>query len=97
MDNFSFGSSDSSRGTINRETISESIQLIKRQAMIQHQELLLQTLNEKCFKMCVTSPGTSLDGSQQKCLAKCVDRYIEAWNSVSRAVTNKIREQADMM
>ncbi|XP_039251686.1 mitochondrial import inner membrane translocase subunit Tim13-like [Styela clava] len=99
MDSFSsFGSSGGAGGQkLDRQTIMESVQLIKRQTAIQHQEMLLQTVNEKCFKMCVSSPGSSLDNSQQKCLAKCVDRYIEAWNAVSRTVTNKIRQQADMM
>lgn len=102
MDSFSsmdgFGGSGGSRDrSINRDTIIESMNMLKNQIAIQHQEVLLQSLNEKCFKMCVSTPGSSLDNSQQKCLAKCTDRYIEAWNSVSRALTNTIRQQHEMM
>jgi len=97
----SFSSFDSSSGggmpALNRSSIEESLKVIQMQAAMQQQEILVQTINEKCFKMCVSSPGSSLDTSQQKCLAKCVDRYVEAWNCVSKTVTNKIRQQANMM
>ena len=36
-----------------------------------------QTVRDKCFKVCVTSPGGSLSGSEQKCLSRCMDRYQE--------------------
>jgi len=97
----SFSSFDASSGggmpTLNRSSVEESLKVIQMQAAMQQQELLVQTINEKCFKMCVSSPGSSLDTAQQKCLAKCVDRYVEAWNCVSKTVTNKIRQQAGMM
>ncbi|CAK8682088.1 mitochondrial import inner membrane translocase subunit Tim13-like [Clavelina lepadiformis] len=96
---FSSGGSFGSGGTptVNKETIEQSLKVLQMQAAIEQQEFLVQTINDKCFKLCVQSPGTSLDGSQQKCLAKCVDRYIDAWNCVSRSVTNKIRQHSGMM
>ncbi|KAJ9533250.1 hypothetical protein QJQ45_018324 [Haematococcus lacustris] len=33
------------------------------------------TVRDKCFKLCITSPGTSLSSSDQKCLSRCMDRY----------------------
>lgn len=101
MDSFSsldsYGSGSGSTPTVNQETIQQSIKVLQLQAQIEQQEYLVQTINDKCFKMCVHSPGTSVDSSQQKCLARCIDRYVDAWNCVSRSVTNKIREQSQMM
>lgn len=34
-----------------------------------------QTVRDKCFKMCIASPGSSLSSSDQKCINRCVDRY----------------------
>jgi hypothetical protein len=34
-----------------------------------------QTVRDKCFKVCVTSPGSSLSGGEQKCISRCMDRY----------------------
>lgn len=32
------------------------------------------TVRDKCFAACVTSPGSSLSSSEQKCLSRCMDR-----------------------
>lgn len=34
-----------------------------------------QTVRDHCFKMCITSPSSSLSSSEQKCLGRCMDRY----------------------
>ena len=38
---------------------------IKQQLDVAHAQELLMTINEKCFKMCVQKPGTSLSSSDQ--------------------------------
>lgn len=55
--------------------------------------LLLQTMTEKCFKKCVSKPGTSLDSSEQKCAALCMDRFMDSWNLVSRAFGTRIQRE----
>lgn len=55
---------------------------------------LIQKITEKCFKKCVTKPGTSLGGSEQKCIAMCMDRFLDSWNLISRTYVRRIaREQ----
>ena len=100
MDSFSSLDSLGSGGgppTVNQETIQQSIKVLQLQAQMEQQEFLVQTINDTCFKMCVQTPGSTVDSSQQKCLAKCIDRYVDAWNCISRSVTNKIRQQSQMM
>mmetsp|Transcript_5786 Transcript_5786/g.24361 ORF Transcript_5786/g.24361 Transcript_5786/m.24361 type:complete len:83 (+) Transcript_5786:190-438(+) len=50
---------------------------------------LIQTLTRKCFQKCVTRPSGSLTGAEQNCIAKCVDRYIESMNIVSKTLMEK--------
>lgn len=42
-------------------------------ALASVQELVTRT-TEKCFKKCVSRPGTELDSGEQKCVAMCMDR-----------------------
>ncbi|KAH0833141.1 Tim10/DDP family zinc finger-domain-containing protein, partial [Lanmaoa asiatica] len=41
------------------------------------QELIAKT-SEKCFAKCVPKPGMSLTSSEETCLTRCMDRYLEA-------------------
>ncbi|VDP21229.1 unnamed protein product [Soboliphyme baturini] len=51
---------------------------------------LLQQLSNKCIKVCIKKPGKSLDSSEQKCLAHCVDRYVDSWNLVASAYRDRL-------
>jgi len=43
-------------------------------------------VRDKCYEKCVTKPSSSLSSSEQQCLARCCDRYVEATQVVLRAV-----------
>ncbi|KAK4807858.1 hypothetical protein QYF61_007764 [Mycteria americana] len=56
-----------------------------------------QRMTDKCFRKCIGKPGGALDNSEQKCIAMCMDRYMDAWNTVSRAYNSRLqRERANM-
>jgi len=38
----------------------------------------MQKMNEKCYAKCVPKPGASLSSSEEGCLSRCSDRYLEA-------------------
>jgi len=50
---------------------------------MQYVQEFYQTVRDKCYKVCVTSPGSSLSGSEQKCLGRCMDRYQDVSAVVS--------------
>lgn len=58
---------------------------------------LLQKVTDKCFKKCVGKPGTDLDSGEQKCLAMCMDRYMDTINVVSRAYTSRLQRERNNM
>uniref|UniRef100_A0A8D2PYF2 Mitochondrial import inner membrane translocase subunit n=1 Tax=Zosterops lateralis melanops TaxID=1220523 RepID=A0A8D2PYF2_ZOSLA len=56
-----------------------------------------QRMTDKCFRKCIGKPGGALDNSEQKCIAMCMDRYMDSWNTVSRAYNSRLqRERANM-
>ncbi|KAF9523540.1 Tim10/DDP family zinc finger-domain-containing protein [Crepidotus variabilis] len=64
-------------------------------AMANAQELINKS-GERCFTKCVTKPGDSLSSSEQTCLSRCFDRYLEAFNIVSRTYQSRLgRERLD--
>lgn len=70
---------------------------VKVQIAVANAQELLQRMTDKCFRKCIGKPGGSLDNSEQKCIAMCMDRYMDAWNTVSRAYNSRLqRERANM-
>ncbi|KAI9428743.1 Tim10/DDP family zinc finger-domain-containing protein [Lactarius indigo] len=47
----------------------------------------------KCFAKCVTKPSTSLSSSEETCLSRCFDRYMEAFNIISRTYTARLTKE----
>ncbi|XP_062816722.1 mitochondrial import inner membrane translocase subunit Tim13 [Anolis carolinensis] len=70
---------------------------VKVQIAVANAQELLQRMTDKCFRKCIGKPGSALDNSEQKCIAMCMDRYMDAWNAVSRAYNARLqRERAHM-
>lgn len=61
--------------------------------MIVINSIVKQKINEKCYLKCVPKPGPRLESGEQACLSKCMDRYMEAWNVVSRAYINRLQRE----
>ncbi|XP_040576393.1 mitochondrial import inner membrane translocase subunit Tim13 [Lepeophtheirus salmonis] len=73
---------------------SEIMQSVKTQAALANMQMLLTQVTDKCFPKCISSPSTSLSSSEQKCLSMCMDRFMDSFNVVSRAYTNKLKNEA---
>jgi import inner membrane translocase subunit TIM13 len=65
---------------------AKMIEEVQMQLRAQYIQEFYQTVRDKCFKACVSYPGSSLSGSEQKCLSRCMDRYQDATNIVTKAV-----------
>ncbi|XP_059470519.1 mitochondrial import inner membrane translocase subunit Tim13-like [Neocloeon triangulifer] len=75
----------------------ELMDQVKQQMAIMTAQELLSKMTEKCFKKCVTKPGTSLDSSEQKCVAMCMDRFMDSFNLVSRSYSNRLLQERNNM
>ncbi|KAK5613295.1 hypothetical protein CRENBAI_024182 [Crenichthys baileyi] len=95
MDGFgSDFSAGGSGGKIDTGTIMEQV---KVQIAVANAQELLQRMTDKCFKKCIGKPGNSLDNSEQKCIAMCMDRYMDAWNTVSRTYNSRLQKERARM
>ena len=53
-----------------------------------------QKVNEHCFERCVPKPGTSLSSGETTCFTQCMEKYMAAWNTVSRQYINRIQQES---
>ena len=60
-------------------------------------KFLIQKINENCFEHCVTDPGTSLTSREQGCLSACMEKYIDGWNTVSKAYYKRAQSELGPM
>uniref|UniRef100_A0A8C5LU60 Mitochondrial import inner membrane translocase subunit n=1 Tax=Leptobrachium leishanense TaxID=445787 RepID=A0A8C5LU60_9ANUR len=89
-----FASGASGSGKVDTGAIMEQV---KVQIAVANAQELLQRMTEKCFRKCIGKPGSSLDNSEQKCVAMCMDRYMDAWNTVSRAYNARLQRESAKM
>ena len=54
----------------------------------------LQKLNEHCFERCVVKPGTSLSSGEEGCFKSCMEKYMSAWNTVSKQYVARIQKES---
>ncbi|GLC47127.1 hypothetical protein PLESTM_002032200 [Pleodorina starrii] len=73
-------------GKVDDHTIMEQV---KSQLQMQMVQEFYQTVRDKCFKVCISSPGSSLSSNDQKCLNRCMDRYQDATNVITKVVINQ--------
>ncbi|TFK50071.1 hypothetical protein OE88DRAFT_1632227, partial [Heliocybe sulcata] len=66
---------------------------LENEVRVQQVQGLLTSINEKCFTKCVTKPGASLSGSEQTCLSRCMDRYMETFTIVSRTYVSRVQRE----
>jgi len=70
-----------------KEAIMSSV---RNEIALANVQELMNKAQDKCFFKCVTRPGTSLSSSEETCLSRCMDRYFEAFNIVSRTYTARL-------
>lgn len=88
-----FGSDFSAGGGSGKMDTGTIMEQVKVQIAVANAQELLQRMTDKCFKKCIGKPGGTLDNSEQKCIAMCMDRYMDAWNTVSRAYNSRLQRE----
>ncbi|XP_077295218.1 mitochondrial import inner membrane translocase subunit Tim13-like [Arctopsyche grandis] len=71
----------------------ELMDQVRQQLALANAQELLTKMSDKCFRKCVVKPGAQLDSTEQKCVAMCMDRYMDSWNLVSRTFTNRLQRE----
>ncbi|XP_029165995.1 mitochondrial import inner membrane translocase subunit Tim13-like [Nylanderia fulva] len=84
-------------GNLTGSQREELMQQVKHQMAIANAQELLTRITEKCFKKCISKPGTSLDTSEQKCIAMCMDRYMDSFNLISKTYSERIQRERNRL
>ncbi|KYM76737.1 PREDICTED: mitochondrial import inner membrane translocase subunit Tim13-B [Atta cephalotes] len=84
-------------GNLTGSQRDELMQQVKQQIAVANAQELLTKMTEKCFKKCIGKPGTSLDSSEQKCVAMCMDRYMDSFNLVSKTYSERLQRERNRM
>ncbi|KAG1821934.1 Tim10/DDP family zinc finger-domain-containing protein [Suillus subaureus] len=88
----SSSSSSPSDMTAKKEAVMNGVR--SEIALASAQELINKT-NEKCFAKCVTKPGPSLSSSEETCLSRCLERYLETFNMISKTYSARLSRERE--
>ncbi|EAT76251.2 hypothetical protein SNOG_16426 [Parastagonospora nodorum SN15] len=67
---------------------------IQQEAAMQNARLLVEKLNEHCFERCVPKPNASLSKGEETCFTSCMEKYMGAWNTVSKQYVARIQRES---
>ncbi|CAK5089730.1 unnamed protein product [Meloidogyne enterolobii] len=70
------------------EERDKAINTLRQQAILLNLQSLVSEVADKCTRKCITAPGTSLSSGEKQCLQRCMDRFIESHNLVSKTWLN---------
>ncbi|KAF8150556.1 Tim10/DDP family zinc finger-domain-containing protein [Crassisporium funariophilum] len=76
--------------TARKEAMMNSV---KQELALANAQELMNKASERCFTKCVTKPGESLSSSEQTCLSRCLDRYMDAFNIVSKTYVARVSRE----
>ncbi|CAD0029971.1 unnamed protein product [Aureobasidium pullulans] len=69
-------------------------QQVAQEAAVANARQLVEKLNEHCFERCIPKPGFSLSSGESTCYSQCMEKYMSAWNVVSKQYINRIQREA---
>ena len=64
----------------------EIMQQVQAELANAYAQEFFTTVREKCFKMCIQKPQSSLSSYDKQCLEKCTERYVDATRMISSVV-----------
>ncbi|KAH8920964.1 hypothetical protein BT69DRAFT_1283531 [Atractiella rhizophila] len=71
-------------------------QAISQQIATTNAQGLIDAVNHKCFQKCVTKPSDKLGSSEEGCLDRCMQRYLEAYDIINRTYMARVAKERDV-
>ncbi|XP_051153516.1 mitochondrial import inner membrane translocase subunit Tim13-B-like [Leptopilina boulardi] len=84
-------------GTLTSAQKDAIIDQVKQEIAVASINELLMNVTKKCFHKCIPKPGTALDSSEQKCLAMCLDRYLDTLSVVGSTYSRRLQKERERM
>ena len=60
------------------EELEQSLRYANDNVQAQLTSELVHTMQDKCFKSCITQPADSLSSREEKCLHSCMDKFLSS-------------------
>jgi len=67
---------------------------VRQEAALNNARQLIEKLNEHCFDKCIPKPGSTLSSGEQQCFSQCMEKYMAAWNTVSKQYISRIQQES---
>ncbi|KAF1938078.1 hypothetical protein EJ02DRAFT_458159 [Clathrospora elynae] len=81
-------------GSFPSDPKTQIMRQVQQEAAMQNARMLVEKLNEHCFERCVPKPGTSLSKGEEGCVTSCMEKYMGAWNTVSKQYVARIQRES---
>ncbi|KAJ2752440.1 protein translocase subunit [Coemansia nantahalensis] len=75
------------------ESKEEVMRQLKSELAVANAQELVASINRHCFKMCIPAPSSSLSSADKANLSRCTDKYLAAWDVVSREYVAQAQKQ----
>ncbi|KAF1809119.1 hypothetical protein P152DRAFT_461759 [Eremomyces bilateralis CBS 781.70] len=69
---------------------------VRQESALSNARQLVEKVNEHCFERCVPKPSTSLSSGETSCYSACMEKYMAAWNVVSKSYITKLQREPSM-
>ncbi|KAJ1920829.1 protein translocase subunit [Mycoemilia scoparia] len=66
---------------------------VKSEMALANAQELINKINNNCFNLCFQNIGPSFSNNDQKCVTSCMDKYMEAWDIVSRTYVGRVQKE----
>ncbi|KAK3214118.1 hypothetical protein GRF29_28g2079082 [Pseudopithomyces chartarum] len=81
-------------GAMGGDHKTQIMRQVQQEAAMQNARMLVEKLNEHCFERCVPKPGASLSKGEETCFTSCMEKYMSAWNTVSKTYVARIQKES---
>ncbi|KAK9247617.1 Tim10/DDP family zinc finger-domain-containing protein [Lipomyces tetrasporus] len=85
----------SSGDSTSANSIKENLQAqILQEIALTNATELISKISNNCYEKCILTPGSSLSAVDTACLDQCSEKYIQAWNIISRRYLARVQSES---
>ncbi|KAK9432712.1 Tim10/DDP family zinc finger-domain-containing protein [Lipomyces doorenjongii] len=89
------GAAPTSGDSSNVNSIKENLQAqILQEIALTNATELISKISNNCYEKCILNPGSSLSTADATCLDQCSEKYIQAWNTISRRYLARVQSES---
>ncbi|EEB06888.1 TIM22 inner membrane protein import complex subunit Tim13 [Schizosaccharomyces japonicus yFS275] len=92
-----FGSKNKDAAASSEDKKAFFMKQVKQELAVAQAGELINKINDNCFDLCIPKPGSTFDKSDKACVSKCMERYMDAWNVVSKTYIARMKREQEAL